>query len=285
MSNFTKERFNYEVQTSPVYFECGGEFCEVPNKQIIKTSDNKVLSIMSKSYNLFTNEQFCDLAEQISDTLSLKLQWYADYKGGRQVLASFKNESELSILGHTFNSNIVLFDSRDGTTCLGLAGVGMLHRCKNMFTSVKNSKTQYKIRHNNKLEEMVAEFQLNLEMYHIAAQQRIKRLEALEGVKITDKNAMEWIAKWQETQADKVAGVLKGKEDVLAEVSTRKQGIITDAWESWKTESNDLGKNGFALWNATTHYYTHARDKKPTDFLFADAGYQEERSIKFAEAL
>ena len=47
----------------------------------------------------------------------------------------------------------------------------------------------------------------------------------------------------------------------------------------------ELGSNGFALWNATTHYYSHNRAKKAEHFLFADAGKKELQTIQFTEVL
>lgn len=288
MTNFTTDRFNFEVEMKNLqYTNNNGDIIDLPkHKAIVNTKTDETLSVMTSQYNLFSNSRFCDLAERIQDTLGLDLDHYHSHKSGRKVLAAFKNpeNKNFKLLGYEFTNNIVLFDSRDGSTTLGLAGIGTLHRCSNMFTSIRKNKSSFKIYHNSSLDEMVGQFELALELYAIDMESNMERLERLNDVKVTQNDLYNLIGGWAQLTPEEVRDVAYGTHKGQ-EVSTRKSNIINGLVGSWGIESAELGQNGFGLWNATTNYFTHKRDKGISEFLFEDAGKKELETIKFVEAL
>lgn len=277
--------FNFEVVKKPLFVqldESNVQRCE-GKVALVNDLTFEVLSFMSPQYRLFQNQEFVELTERISESLGLEIDHYNSYKGGRKILSAFRNQEKNTICGHEFNENIVLFDSRDGTMCLGIAGLGRLNRCDNMFASIQKAGNVLKVNHSSKLDEMVASFEASLEMTRVLRQNTIQRLEALEAIPVTQQNVYQLIGGWVDLKPNEIKDVAYGKHQ--GQISTRKLNIINGLCSSWDAESADLGNNGFALHNMTTNYFTHNRKKDENDLLFADFGRKELQTIQFAEAL
>jgi hypothetical protein len=82
---------------------------------------------------------------------------------------------------------------------------------------------------------------------------------------------------------EKIIELVKNGE--AEDISTRKANIITGLMDSWDIETKDLGRNGFGMYNAVTHYFSNTRGKDETDLLFGDFGRKETKTINFVEAL
>jgi len=282
MAEYT-DKLDFEVVKRPIKVQMGPDKIITCTKKIAIVNDktDEILSFMTPNYRLFTNQEFMALTEQIGNTLGLELDHYASHKGGKKVLSAFKQtDSEFNLLGHTFTNHIILFDSRDGSKKLSIGGNGVLHRCQNMFTSTD---VHFSVNHSFKLDEMLAEFQVALEMFGIQQRDRLQRLEKLADIKISQEQVFDFIANWVGLDKKQVKALALGKN--LDGISTRKSNIVEGLSESWRKESKDLGANGFGLWNMTTDYFSNNRDKGDTDLLFGDFGRKEKETIQFAEAL
>ena len=281
---------DFEVSKKPLFVQLGEQNVQKCNDKvaIINESTNQVLSYMSPNYRLFNNEEFMDLAGRISDNLGLELDHYTSYKGGKKVLAAFKQtDKKHTLCGYDFENHIVLYDGRDGSTCLSIGSIGYLNRCANMFTSMRSQERKgnvLKINHSSKLDEMLADFEASLEIYGAMQQQTLERIERLNDIKVSQKNLYSLIGGWTQLTAEEVRNVAYGNYDT-DDVSTRKKNIVDGLVNSWSIESAELGQNGFALHNTLTHYMTHKRNKSENDVLFADFGKKELQTIQFAEAL
>ena len=173
-----------------------------------------------------------------------------------------------------------MFDSRDGSTKLSIGGNGTLHRCSNMFTSTN---VHFSVNHSTKLDEMLGEFQMALKMFSANQEEHLKRLEQLASVTVNVDNVYDLLARWTDLTRSKVRDMHKGVQ--FEEISSRKSNIVNGLLNSWKIESDDLGENGFGLYNTTTHYFSNQRQKGDTDLLFGDFGRKEKQTVKFIEEL
>jgi hypothetical protein len=155
------DTLDFEVIKEPLFY--GSEYKPVGNKvALVNDSTGRVLSTLSPSYRLFNNAEFMALSERISTSLGLDIDHYASHGGGKRVLSAFRNNELKKIMGYEFTENIILFDARDGGNALTVGGNAYMNRCANMFTSTKGF---LKINHSSKLDEMVCEFELGLELY------------------------------------------------------------------------------------------------------------------------
>ena len=276
------ETLDFELEKKKVWVMGNNGFIEDQTKvAMVNNSNDKIVSYMSPSYRLFTNEEFMRLSEKIGSEMGLSHNHYASYKDGAKVLSVFdKTDKIYKVLGHEFSNHIVLFDSRDGSSKLSIGGSGVLNRCDNMF---KSTEVQFSVNHSSKLDEMLGEFESGLKRFDKAQKRHIERLERLSDIKIDRKDVFNLIAKWTELSPDDVKKVANGMH--VGQLSARKKNIITGLTKSWNIESSDLGNNGFALQNMTTHYYTHNRKKDLTDLFFKDFGKKEKETIIYAEGL
>ncbi len=285
-SNYT-DGLNFEVVKSPVYVSINGEMQQVPNRlALVNDSNNTVLSMMSGSYRLFTNEEFTRLTEKIGETFGLELNHYAVHNDGQKVLSVFNTTDDKYKVGdYEFTNHVVLYDSRDGSTKLSVGGSGVLHRCMNMFTSTQ---VQFSVVHSSKLDVMLHEFELGLEEFSKNQMLHIKRLEDLQRIRANQDDLFQMVSGWVALKPSEVKMVAEGRhigQKLEEEVSTRKTNIIQGLYNSYNWERKDLGDTGFTLFNAVTHYYTHERNKDVTDLFFGDFGTKESQALKFAEAL
>jgi len=278
-----KDTLDYEVVKKSVFIQLDEGNVIKDNKKVALINDKteEILSYMSPNYRLFNNQEFMGLSDKISSNLGLELDHYASHKGGRKVLAAFKNTGKtFNLLGHEFSNNIILFDSRDGSTKLSIGGNGTLYRCANMFTSTD---VHFSVNHSSKLDEMLAEFEGALEMFSANQEEHLRRLEGLAGINVNLGDVYRLIGKWTNLSIKEVSNTHLGIID--EDISSRKSNIVNGLLNSWSIESEELGENGFGLHNMTTHYFSNQRQKGDTDLLFGDFGRKEKQTIKFIEEL
>lgn len=285
-SNYLQS-LDFEVIKSDVFVSVNGVMQPAPNRvALVNDQNNTILSMMSGSYRLFTNQEFTRLTEKIGDTFGLELNHYAVHNDGQKVLSVFnKTDEKYKVGDYEFTNHVVLYDSRDGSTRLSVGGSGVLHRCQNMFTSTQ---VQFSVVHSSKLDEMLREFELGLDEFSKNQMQHIKRLEDLQRIKAGHDDLFEMISGWVALKPNEVKQVAEGRhvgQKLEQEISTRKSNIIQGLFNSYNQERKDLGDTGFALYNTVTHYYTHERNKDVTDLFFGDFGTKETQALKFAEAL
>jgi len=287
MSNYT-DTLDFEVVKAPIKIQLpsGKEIIDPKKVALINDKTGDILSYMTPGYRLFTNEEFMELTNRVAESTGYEVAHYGTYKGGKKVLSALKmNGSEgFNILGHSFESHVVLFDSRDGSKKLSIGGSGQIHRCDNMFRSTD---VHLSVNHNRELEKMVSEFSFRMEMFRVNQDAHIQRLERLADIKVNRSNVYDLIGGWTELERKQVRMLATGKEVIIdgKKVSTRKTNIVTGLMESWDIESKALGMNGFGLHNMVTHYFSNNRKNDMVDLFVKDFGYKERETIEFAEAL
>ena len=111
----------------------------------------------------------------------------------------------------------------------------------------------------------------------------LRRLERLATIPVSTVDVYDLLGKWTDVTPNDVEDIRYGKKP--EEISTRKSNIIEGLLNSWNIESKELGTNGFALHNMTTHYFSNQRGRGDTDLLFGDFGRKEKQTIQFAENL
>lgn len=278
------DTLDFEVVKKPLFISMSeGNVIKYPKRvALVNDKTEDVLSLMSPSYRLFTNEEFMKLTEKISSSLGLKHDHYAIHQHGKRVLSAFRLEDEeYTLMGHRFKNNMVIYDSRDGSTCLSVGGVGTLYRCSNLFSSTN---VALSIRHNKNLDAMVEELYRELEIYRILQVEYLEGIEKIADKEVSKENLYEFLGGWVKLSPREVKDIAIGNFD-REKVSTRMSNIIEGMVTSWNIETKELGENGFGMYNTLTHYFTHNREKDERDLLFADFGRKEKQVLNFVEAL
>lgn len=282
-SQYVKE-LNWDIVEAPVTTTIGNVEITIPNKKaLINNQTQEVLSIRAKSYKTVTNERFVEIANKLQETYDLELDYYGVHNGGRKMVAAFKNPKTQTILGHEFDSNICIIDSRDGTTKLGISSVGTLHRCQNVFQAARKS-IQFSIGHTGRMHDLIDEWLIQMELFQIEQDARIERIEKLVDKPINKENVYDMIGGWVDLDWSEVAELAMGVH--LEDVSTKKRNIVQGITSSVRTEAKSLGGlNGFSLWNGVTHYFSNKKKKGELETLFGQAGTRENQAIAYIESL
>lgn len=280
-SNYSTDSFGFEIVKTQTQYVFEGKSYPIPNKTtLVNNKTMQPISVMGKNYRLFSNTDMENLANKISKTLSLPIDHFASHRGGKKVLVAFKRTDKKFKIGKwELSDHPVLYDYRDGNGKLSFGGAATLHRCQNMF---KSTDVQLSIGHNSMLDEMVAEFEVALELYDFNVQAHLERLEKTTDIKMKMSDFKLIIGDLVQLDQDEIKKVANGTHEGI--VSTRKANIVNGLIESWDEEKKDLGCNGFTAFNAVTHYYTHKRDKGLNDLVFGQFGSNESKSLNLVEA-
>lgn len=298
-ANYVKN-LDFEVIKCPIIVKKSEQDYIKDTKKIAIINDktDRIISYMNNSsYRLFTNQEFMELTERIGDTFGLELNHYAVHNDGQKVLSVFnRTDKEFKVGDYTFTDHIVMYDSRDGSTKLSFGGSGVLHRCQNMFTSTK---VQFSINHSSKMDDMLRQFNIQLDEFSKNQQKHLDSLNRLQEIKINKGDAYKLISQWVQLTPKEVQLVAEGKhmgQKSLQNISTRKLNIINGFSKSYDIEAfggvtqngidvTAIGETGFTLPNMVTNYFSHNRGKDITDLMFGDFGIKEKQAIKFAECL
>ena len=242
--HFGLNGFDFEVNKVPSYYmnPLTGE--QTPSKGYTITGEGGLpISNVGGQYNLFTNQQFVDLAGEISTLTGLEISHYTSMNGGANVLVAFKKGTEtLAINGHIYDqtNSLILMDNRMGTRPFGIGSNKTLVRCSNMFTSTEVVKH---INHNSKMPFLIQELKHQIELQFEADQQFIDwqiRMAQLEVSPQIIKEAKEYLFNIGDTT-----------------MSTTMANKLLRFDNSLQTEMAEVGQNAWGLFNSVTHFTTH----------------------------
>ncbi len=122
----------WEVEEQPVIIN--GAIA--PNSKAILRSDNhEILSVKSGRYKLFKNDDLMTLAEKICDLANFEVAGYAEFMGGKKMLAYLQNkDSHLYLNGEKLKEYMLIGNTHDGSGCVFIGTANCLIRCTNQFS-------------------------------------------------------------------------------------------------------------------------------------------------------
>ena len=145
-------RLDWEVEQVPVYHQANGEMIEVPDQYCVRRKDNnRVMSVMSKRYQMIQNHETFSFADEIIGTGQAVWDTAGSIAGGRVVFMQVELEGRLFLKSNPDDQTVkkVLFiNSHDGSKAL----MGMITPvrvvCQNTLNAALGSKSnQFKIYH------------------------------------------------------------------------------------------------------------------------------------------
>lgn len=132
----------------------------------VRSSDNKVLGVVSKKYQIVQNQEAFGFVNQILQSGDVKFETAGSLCGGKQVWITAHLPPE-NILGDEVVPYLVFTNSHDGKNSGTVATTPIRTVCKNTLTAaLNNARRTWTFRHMGNLESKVLEAQIALDLTH-----------------------------------------------------------------------------------------------------------------------
>ncbi len=236
------QTLNWDVKEQKVY----SSGIEAPGyKALHRSDDNHLLNIVKDSYFPTTNEKFMETANKMSEVTGMPIEGYSEFGRGGKVLVYFKNDGNFNIGGFDTKNYMVLGNSFDYSSGLYVGLVNKVMRCSNEFGAIIAERS---IRHSRGMNEKIDQLILDYQGYASKQRELKETFEYWQGIKMTPE--------LKELFVNEVLEI-----DVKSEqpISTKKQNVKSDLYNSITREIEDMGNNLWAVFNGVTHYTTHVK--------------------------
>ena len=249
-------RLDWEVEQVPVYHQADGEMIEVPDQYCVRRTDNnRVMSVMSKRYQMIQNHETFSFADDIVGSGKAIWDTAGSIAGGRVVFMQVELEGRLFLKSNPDDQTVkkVLFiNSHDGSKAL----MGMITPvrvvCQNTLNAALGSKSnQFKIYHRKNFQSKKDE---------------AAKILGLASAFYDDlQTVMDTLAE-QQVSKTYVEGFINAlipssKDEVSTRTENRRNQII-------HLFSNGRGNNGETKWdlyNSVTEYVDHHSNGRVTE--------------------
>lgn len=263
-----KTNLNWTVRSEEIQTESG---IIIPDhKALIRDDNDHVLSIRSKTYTPFQNEELVELLDRVSGMTGYEIKTGGSFSGGGKVYVQLKSDN--LILGDdVVEGYLTGINSFDGSTSLAFGPSNVTISCKNtFFASFREIKTR--VRHTKNMKVQVDEI-----------------CQRLENAQKEEKKIFEKITRFNETPFDdvlkqKVTKMLFDidpkldltKVDDLEEISTRTQNNLSRFYVDLNGELQQKGETMWGLFSGITKYTTHSlKGEMMENKMFGQYGKRE----------
>ena len=243
------QQLDWEVISHPVY---DTNLQPIPRYQHLFRDDNQeTLAVAKSTYRPLSNKEFSAVVEEMSDISQQKIVGYDTFQGGRKVLA-YLDGGGVSLGGYPAERYTLIGNSHDGSTSFFIGHVNKVLRCQNQFSQIN---MQHKVSHTSRSD-------LRIRALLRAQESVMKQQQRFED------NAL--LLQLVDVNVDMVDLAIQAVLDIDRHdttISTRKKNIYKDIKRSINREFNELGQNGFGLFNGFTYYTTHVRNSNQQSLL------------------
>ena len=249
-------RLNWEVEQVPVYHQADGEMIEVPDQYCVRRTDNnRVMSVMSKRYQMIQNHETFSFADDIVGSGKAIWDTAGSIAGGRVVFMQVELEGRLFLKSNPDDQTIkkVLFiNSHDGSKAL----MGMITPvrvvCQNTLNAALGSKSnQFKIYHRKNFQSKKDE---------------AAKILGLASAFYDDlQTVMDTLAEQQVTKTYVEGFVNALMPATKEEVSTRTENRRNQITSLFSTGRGNNGETKWDLFNAVTEYVDHHSNGRVTE--------------------
>jgi len=241
-------RLDWEVEQVPVYHQAGDEMLEVPDQYCVRRTDNnRVMSVMSKRYQMIQNHETFSFADEIIGSGRAVWDTAGSIAGGRVVFMQVELEGRLFLKSNPDDQTVkkVLFiNSHDGSKAL----MGMITPvrvvCQNTLNAALGSKSnQFKIYHRKNFQSKKDE---------------AAKILGLASAFYDDlQTVMDTLAEQQVSKTYVEGFVNSLMPATKDEVSTRTENRRNQITSLFSTGRGNNGETKWDLFNAVTEYVDH----------------------------
>jgi len=249
-------RLDWEVEQVPVYHQANGEMLEVPDQYCVRRTDNnRVMSVMSKRYQMIQNHETFSFADEIIGAGQAKWDTAGSIAGGRVVFMQVELEGRLFLKSNPDDQTVkkVLFiNSHDGSKAL----MGMITPvrvvCQNTLNAALGQKSnQFKIYHRKNFQSKKDE---------------AAKILGLASAFYDDlQTVMDTLAEQQVTKSYVEGFVNALMPSTKDEVSTRTENRRSQITTLFSTGKGNRGETKWDLFNAVTEYVDHHSNGRVTE--------------------
>ena len=252
MKTDLQSTLNWDIRLEPVMVN---QSFDTGKKAIIRNDTNKLLSIVGKHYEPFTNSQLLEFTHKLTKTGEFKLKGFDELNDGKIILAFLQNTNpNLKINGCENEEYLFIGNSFDGTKRFHIGTASNLVRCANQFSS---SLKVFSKKHTSFMD--INEIEIN---------NIIKSYKTKKGILYESFNGMESV-RVDQSVIDKlikeVYTMLSYDSKAISQKDWHNSPSMLNLQYSIEREMKDLGNNAFALFNGVTWYTTH--EMRTTDTL------------------
>jgi hypothetical protein len=243
---------SWEVLESPIYSnsqKLDGY------KALVRSDNGEVLHVCKETYTPTRNEQFMEVVDKFSEITGFPIRMVSDIAGGKKILAFLECTDTLSVGGYKFEDYLMVGNSHDGSTGFFVGNSNIMVRCENRFSQKYRQFQVYHTKNNSMGVDNVAN---SFDSYINNRKRFYDKYAEYIDFEIVEEQKDQLINLIAEVTPEEIRGE--------KEISTRKQNIRLDIWDSVNRECNALGDNVFGLFNGVTHYTTHKRKQKEKVF-------------------
>jgi len=235
-----------DLNGSPLISD-GKPLVSTKHNAIIRSDNNSILSIKSKSYSPPSIAEFKERANEIHEITGFELMEFEELNGGATVLAYFKNtKKNFEIAGHKMQRYMVIGNSYNGLTSFFVGSSDIYLRCTNAFSYLHKA---MKVRNSKNSKQRRDTLMREIEIYYNGSK-KLHTMYNRFGDRIVSNDLKQDIAL-------KVLG-LEDKE----EIGTNMQNKLNQLMANIHSECSELGDNLWGVFNGITWYTSHEMNSK-----------------------
>lgn len=236
---------DWDVTKEKLFLEDGSEVKS--HRAIVRDDNEKVISVMKKSYNPLRNEEFIERIEKIKEISGFELEGYSTFRDGVKVIANLKNNGDtIRIGGHRLDNYMTIGNGHDGSSSFFIGASTEYIWCQNQFGQISK---MAKIRHTKNAGEKLEELYVYLDYFFNKRDKMVETFNRFGDVRISEEMT--------ENMVNFVLGI-----DEKEEVSERRLKRVNKLRASIVTDVNGLGDNLWGLFNGVTRFTTHEMNSK-----------------------
>lgn len=246
-----KSKLDWAVKTEPIKTKSG---IVIPDYNAIIREDTKTpLSVVSKTYVPFQNEQLMDLLFKVSKQTGVEVANSGFFGNGEKVFIQLKTNDLKMPKGDKVEGYVTGINSFDGSTSLSFGNSSVTISCQNtFFAALKELKS--KIRHTKNMLVRVDEVCKSMEDAIDIEKKMFERIKRMSEVRMTDK------------VKDLVVRALFDIDSTLDikkrdGISTMTKNKMSRFDIDLQTEVAQKGDNIWGLFSGVTRYTTHSAVK------------------------
>lgn len=244
---------DWTVSSEPLFAEIDGKKILVPGKKAqVRSSDKKVLGIVTPKFKNLQNADAFAFADNLIDDSRAHYETAGSLRGGRVVFMTMKLSVDMTVAGSDEHDlYLILRMGHDGTMAITAELSPIRVVCMNTLRlATAEAVSSWSIRHTGSIEGRLEEARRSLQLSFKYAEEFVKLGDHMVATKVTDDMLIQML---EETLPNRPKTPEK----------------IEDIMSLWK-ESNTNGFTGTA-WgalNAFTEYYDHGRDTRSQEAVF-----------------
>ena len=238
---------DWEVVQSKISASFLGNGKELPGyKALLRSDTGALLNVCKKGYNPMSNASFIRSVGRFADVTNFPIEAIYELEGGKKMLGFLKCTEPFEVGGFEFKDHLMIGNGHDGQTTFFVGNSNMMIRCSNRFARQYRA---LKVKHSRGLTIGVERIQEEFYNYRKSLRTFYKTLNDFSKVEVSKEIHDSMIARLANLSREERLG--------QAEISTRKQNIISTIEACFRTEMADTGHTLFGLFNGLTNYTTH----------------------------